>query len=127
MRKLFFLLALGVSSCANPEEKLSQAMEDNVMKLHDDLMGKTGQMMDLKPQLDRLSQGKDSIHVKKLLHALNRADQSMMDWMHQFSLDSLGKMTITEKLSYLKNQYRDIQRVQTITDSTLHAAKNYIK
>jgi hypothetical protein len=63
--------------------------------------------------------------VKKLIGALDKADQSMMDWMHQFSIDSLDKMEVDDKVIYLKNQYQQLTDLQKLTDSTLHAAKNY--
>jgi hypothetical protein len=63
--------------------------------------------------------------VKKLIGALDKADQSMMDWMHQFSIDSLDKMEVDAKVIYLKNQYQQLTDLQKLTDSTLHAAKNY--
>jgi hypothetical protein len=63
--------------------------------------------------------------VKKLIGALDKADQSMMDWMHQFSIDSLDKMEVDAKVIYLKNQYQQLTDLQKLTDSTLHAAQNY--
>jgi hypothetical protein len=49
----------------------------------------------------------------------------MMDWMHQFSIDSLDKMEVDAKVIYLKNQYQQLTDLQKLTDSTLHAAQNY--
>jgi hypothetical protein len=69
-------------------------------------MPKTEQIVSLKSQLDSLSTGADSTHVRKLISSLDKADKSMMDWMHQFSIDSLGKMDVEKKMIYLQSQYQ---------------------
>jgi len=124
MKKLLVLpfLLLG---CSQAEEKLSEELQTKVLDLHDVLMPQTEQIVSLKSKLDSLSTGADSVHVKKLIGALDKADQSMMDWMHQFSIDSLDKMDVNTKLTYLKGQYRQLTDLQKLTDSTLHAAQTY--
>jgi hypothetical protein len=124
MKKLLVLcfLALG---CSQAEEKLSEELQAKVLGLHDVLMPQTEQIITLKTKLDSLSTGKDSVHVNKLLGALNKADQSMMNWMHQFSIDSLDKMDVNTKVIYLKTQYQQLTDLQKLTDSTLHAAQTY--
>jgi hypothetical protein len=124
MKKLLVLpfLLLG---CSQAEEKLSEELQTKVLGLHDVLMPQTEQIVSLKSKLDSLSTGADSVHVKKLIGALDKADQSMMDWMHQFSIDSLDKMDVNTKLTYLKGQYRQLTDLQKLTDSTLHAAQTY--
>lgn len=124
MKKLLVLpfLLLG---CSQAEEKLSEELQTKVLGLHDVLMPQTEQIVSLKSKLNSLSTGADSVHVKKLIGALDKADQSMMDWMHQFSIDSLDKMDVNTKLTYLKGQYQQLTDLQKLTDSTLHAAQTY--
>jgi hypothetical protein len=124
MKKILILcfLALG---CSQAEEKLSEELQAKVLGLHDVLMPQTEQIVSLKSKLDSLSNGADSVHVKKLIAALDKADQSMMDWMHQFSIDSLDKMDVNTKVIYLKTQYQQLTDLQKLTDSTLHAAQTY--
>ena len=55
----FLLILLILSSCNQAEEKVSQELNDQVMQLHDQLMGKTEDVLKLKRRLDRLSTGKD--------------------------------------------------------------------
>jgi len=123
--KKYIALTLLLIGCTQAEEKLSQELKDNVLGLHDDLMGKTEQIVSLKSKLDSLSSGVDSVQVKQLLGALNKADNSMMDWMHQFSIDSLDKMEVGAKMIYLQKQYEKLTGLQKLTDSTLHAAQTY--
>jgi hypothetical protein len=119
-------LVLGLFACSQAEEKLSDELKTKVLGLHDELMPKTEEIVSLQAQLDSLSTGKDSVHVNKLKKALAKSDQAMMDWMHQFSIDSLGKMDVKAKVEYLSKQYDQLKELQLHTDSSLHAAKAYI-
>jgi hypothetical protein len=60
------------------------------------------------------------------MFALDKADQSMMDWMHHFSIDSLSKLEVGQKVSYLKSQYNALSNLKSTTDSSLHAAQTYL-
>jgi hypothetical protein len=123
--KKFIALSLLLLGCSQAEEKLSEELQAKVLGLHDVLMPKTEQLVSLKSKLDSLSKGADSTHVRKLISSLDKADKSMMDWMHQFSIDSLSKMDVNTKVIYLKNQYTQLTELQQLTDSTLHAAQKY--
>jgi len=125
-KSLYVLFALLIfNSCNQAEEKLSQELNDQVMQLHDQLMGKTEVVLKLKSKLDRLSKGQDSVNVHKIIASLDKADESMMDWMHHFSVDSLGKMDALGKISYLKKQLEALKNLEKSTDSSIHAAKIY--
>ncbi len=126
-KKIFtlFILITGFG-CSTAEEKLSTELQEKVLQLHDNLMPKTEQLVSLKSSLDSLSRGEDSVHVKQLIYALGKADQSMMDWMHQFSIDSLSKMAAGDKVSYLQAQYSALASLKSSTDSSLHAAQTYL-
>ena len=121
----FLFVVFIFSSCNQAEEKLSQELNDQVMQLHDQLMGKTEDVLKLKSRLDSLTKGKDSVNVHKIIASLNKADESMMDWMHHFSVDSLGKMDAANKISYLKKQLEALKNLEKSTDSSVYAAKNY--
>ncbi len=123
--KKWITLSLLLVGCSQAEEKLSEELQAKVLGLHDVLMPKTEQIVSLKSKLDSLSTGADSTHVRQLIRSLDKADQSMMDWMHQFSIDSLGKMDVNTKVIYLKNQYSQLTELQKLTDSTLDAAQKY--
>ncbi len=123
--KKWIALSLFLVGCSQAEEKLSEELQTKVLGLHDVLMPKTEQIVSLKSTLDSLSSGADSTHVRQLIRSLDKADQSMMDWMHQFSIDSLGKMDVSTKVIYLKNQYTQLTELQKLTDSTLDAAQKY--
>jgi hypothetical protein len=127
LKKIVTLVSLTTAfACTTAEEKLSSALQEKVMQLHDTLMPQTEQLISLKSSLDSISKGKDSVHIKQIIHALDQADDSMMEWMHQFSLDSLSKLAVGEKVTYLQSQYSALTRLKTSTDSSLYAAKTYL-
>ena len=123
--KKYIALSLILVGCTQAEEKISEELQAKVLGLHDVLMPKTEQIVSLKSKLDSLSTGVDSVQVNQLIRALDKADHSMADWMHQFSIDSLGKMDVNTKMIYLKNQYTQLTELQKLTDSTLDAAQKY--
>ncbi|MCZ2475513.1 hypothetical protein G9H61_08650 [Aquirufa ecclesiirivi] len=129
MKTIFHLIVITVvlTSCNQSEETAVKELNDSVMTLHDELMPKTEQIIQLKTSLDSLSKGPDSVHVKKLIQSLDKADSEMMQWMHQFSIDSLSTMDFKAKLTYLHEQLNKLKTVETLTDSTLHAANQYKK
>ncbi|MHA8065879.1 hypothetical protein V7S76_04255 [Aquirufa sp. ROCK2-A2] len=126
---LFILLSIilvGSNACQEAEQKAKEALNEQVMSLHDKLMPQTEEIIQLKSQLDSLSTGKDSTHVKNLITSLSKAENEMMNWMHHFSIDSLDKMEVKNQVLYLKSQFNQLKNVENITDSTLNAAKKYI-
>ncbi|NGZ44976.1 hypothetical protein EWU23_10870 [Cytophagaceae bacterium 50C-KIRBA] len=122
-----FVVIIALASCSQTEDTAVKELNDSVMTLHDELMPKTEQIIQLKTSLDSLSKGPDSVHVKKLIQSLDKADSEMMNWMHQFSIDSLSTMDFKAKLSYLHEQLNKLKTIETLTDSTLHAANQYKK
>ncbi len=116
-----------LSACENVQEKTADKLNEELMALHDQIMPKTENLVSLKSKLDSLAKGPDSLHVKKLQTALSKADESMMDWMHHYSLDSLEKMSIQDKIKYLSSQITQLHSIEQLTDSTITAAKNYVK
>ena len=123
----FLLLNITLVSCSQTEDAAVKELNDSVMNLHDELMPKTEQIIQLKTSLDSLSNGPDSVHVKKLIQSLDKADTEMMNWMHQFSVDSLSNMDFKAKLTYLQVRLKKLKSAETLTDSTLHAANQYKK
>lgn len=122
-----FLISIALVSCSQSEDAAVKELNDSVMTLHDELMPKTEQIIQLKTSLDSLSKGPDSVHVKKLIQSLDKADSEMMNWMHQFSIDSLSSLDFKAKLLYLNEQLNKLRTVENLTDSTLHAANQYKK
>src|SRR5690242_8749642 len=110
---LFFILVLIVWGCGqkshdhehehdheHPEEVgPNQTLYDEVMKVHDEVMPKMGDLYNLKKELEKkigdsptmAEEKKKEIEV--IIAKLDSADQGMRDWMHHFNPipDSLGE------------------------------------
>lgn len=125
--KVLILLSWGVLSCSSAEEKVYLKLNEEVMKMHDQLMPKTESLVELENKLTAFEKGADSTHVKKLKIALRKTDESMMDWMHGYSLDSLEKMDIPSKIIYLNQKLMGIKEIKEKTDSTIKAVEEYVK
>lgn len=127
LNRIIFCCFLGLSlaACTQANEKLSEELKEKVLGLHDELMPQTEQIIQLQTKLDSLTDGKDSVHILQIKKALAKSDQAMMDWMHQFSIDSLEKMDIQSKIDYLGSQYVQLKSLQKLTDSSVNAAKTY--
>ena len=95
----------------------NQALYDQVMDIHDEVMPKMEDIYKLKSQLqeqiantpDMVMEKKEAIE-KKILQ-LDSANNAMMDWMHQFSplADSADE---EEARAYLEDQMEKIKKVK---------------
>jgi hypothetical protein len=97
-----------------------------VMAIHDSIMPSVGKIMDLKQKLTADLKTTDSLlalqpagDLKKrkeeafALHIqLDKADQGMMNWMHQYKADTLTKMNEQAATAYIADQKTKIEAVR---------------
>jgi hypothetical protein len=103
LKTLLFISLSILASCAkigkqedhhhnggNSEENPNQALYDQVMDIHDEIMPRAEDIYQLKKELqEKLAGSPDMVADKKqelelVIAQLDSADQSMMDWMHLF-------------------------------------------
>lgn len=131
VKYLFFILALIVWGCGQhshdhehdheqeqPEEVgPNQALYDEVMKVHDEVMPKMGDLYKLKKDLEaKVAAAPTMAEEKKksieaVIAKLDSADQGMRDWMHHFNPipDSLGEEKARE---YLEDEMEKVKKVK---------------
>ena len=111
MRKLALiflpLLLWGMMSCQNEQkssvDKQYELYYDSIMVIHDRTMPLMGKIDNLREQLKKErkvalnTNAKKYLEINNLLSELNRAEDSMFDWMNGFKPDSIPAET--------KNQY----------------------
>src|SRR5690349_24023475 len=73
----------------SPINNPNQALYDQVMDIHDDVMPKSDEIYQLKKEIkDKIATPNLELNKKKQLEQivaeLDSADHSMMDWMHKF-------------------------------------------
>lgn len=134
------IISLLVSSCGQDKASVEQA-EKEVFVIHDEVMPKMGQLMDLKTGLskeiaaiDSLSKisANDSLQKRKeealaLSLALTEADQGMMDWMHNYNGDSLKALTGTEALNAMSAEKTKISAVRDKMLVSMTKAEQFLK
>lgn len=125
---LFAATTIILSSCSDSkkEEQQEKQLFNEVMAVHDELMGYESTLMENKKKLDSLAKNpalKDS--VKLLDKNLTAADDAMGDWMHKFDPDYSGKPH-DEAMKYLQQQKEEIKRVDTLTKKAVNESGRFI-
>lgn len=108
-----------------------------VMAIHDSIMPSVSKIMDLKQQItadlkttDSLLALKPTGDLKKrkedafALHIqLDKADQGMMNWMHQYKADTLTKLDEQAATAYIADQKTKIEAVKDQMVKSIHDAQ----
>jgi hypothetical protein len=117
-------------SDAGPRE----ALESRVMQVHDTTMAEMDQVFRLRQDLKKL---RDTLQtrqpdtaalrlVAQHIGLLQKADDAMMRWMHQYKAPG-EKQAHQAAMLYLQDQLQKIKQVKKQMDSTLTAAQSIIK
>ncbi|MFH6983344.1 viral A-type inclusion protein [Marinoscillum luteum] len=119
------LLALLLASCSSVNEV--EKLKAEVMEVHDEVMPEMGNLMNLKKQLKDKIAYPDSIggsaeELDRLIHNLEAADESMMEWMRNYK-DPSPEMSEEEALKYLQNKMESIREVKQKINSSKAAAE----
>jgi len=106
----------------------NQALYDQVMDIHDEVMPKSDEIYTLKKEIqDKIAAPNLAADKKKqldqLIAELDSADHSMMDWMHKFKPlpDSANQELARE---YLENEMERIKKVREQINGSLQKAKD---
>ncbi|HEV8514897.1 MAG TPA: hypothetical protein VGQ59_16545 [Cyclobacteriaceae bacterium] len=116
----------------SPINNPNQALYDQVMDIHDDVMPKSDEIYQLKKEIkDKIASAKNLEPNKKkqleqILTELDSADHSMMDWMHKFKPlpDSADQELARE---YLENEMERIKNVRELINGSLQKAKEELE
>jgi aminoglycoside phosphotransferase len=120
-----FLLLL--AACTDPKQDQIKKLSGEVIALHDEVMPKTEELMTLKAQIQE-RMGKDSKASplgRRLVAALDSADNAMSDWMADFDPDA-SKKPADEAIKYFENEKAEIEAVKKQTDETIAAARAFV-
>lgn len=131
MKKITAVLFLSfvIFSCTDTK-KQEKDLFDEVIKVHDRVMGKEELIMTNKMQLDTLIKQNKSPEVNAAaathIKALDSADTRMEDWMHNFDAENKGK-SHDEIITYLTDQKKKIDAIDSSFNVTVAAASKFIK
>ncbi|MEJ2882386.1 hypothetical protein [Pedobacter sp. GR22-6] len=139
MKKLIgiWLVAIVLVACqASVDYK---KVRDEVMSFHDEVMGDHGIIVNNQMKLDTLMNGLgelktrfpelDTIKERKqmvmLKENLNRAEEDMNDWMHQFEPDVSGKSN-EEAVAYFKKEKLRIAAIDSTYKAEIKRSSAYL-
>ena len=113
----------------SPSNNANQALYDQVMDIHNEVMPKSDEIYQLKKEIqDKISSSPNLIADKKkqleqIIAELDSADHSMLDWMHKFKPlpDSANQELARE---YLENQMERIKGVRELINGSVQKAKD---
>lgn len=111
----FCSIAFLFSSCKTEPDSI--AVKKEVLNIHDKLMMDGEKVVKNKMKLEsvlksyKVKSAEDSLKIADLINRLNKADESMMDWMHFFKDDFKGKNE-QEDLEYYKSQMVKVRQVE---------------
>lgn len=144
MRKIgtiVLLIALSLVSCNQEADKVKKA-EEEVLAIHDEVMPKMEDIINLKKeltdkmiQLDSLQQegissntlAQQRVRAFELSHQLSKADSLMMEWMYRFRGDSAKVLAPKDALDYFKKEKDKIDRVKEETNKSIQEAIDFLK
>ncbi|MDN5288525.1 MAG: hypothetical protein JWR38_4799 [Mucilaginibacter sp.] len=131
----FFILlgALLLQACnSGPDYKV---IRQQVIDVHDKIMGDGEKAMNNKTQLDTLNlkktdQTTDTLIERQQIRLLSKnlatADDQMSDWMHAFKMDFKGK-TDAETVSYFNAEKLKVERLDSLYKSAISESDAYLK
>lgn len=132
MKRLFAFLLIATSTLAcqsNADTEAVAKLEADVMAVHDEVMPKMEQIMNLQADLKKRTET-DSITratADSLGRALNEADKAMSDWMAEYKTDAVKTLPPAEARTYLEGEKRKIEAVKEKTNRSIDAAKAFLQ
>jgi hypothetical protein len=131
MKKILLaaFISLALSACSDTK-KQEKDLLDNILKVHDKVMGNDEALMKNKMQLDSLLKlpAKDTaekVNMKALDTKLVAAEEAMETWMHKFEPDVTGK-SHDVIIKYYNEQKRGIMSVDSQMNVAITESNKYL-
>jgi hypothetical protein len=130
MKKLLiFAFAVFALSACNDGKDQEKALQDEVIKIHDKVMGADNQLMDNKMKIDTLITTTTDTAKKAELTRLNAelmvAEQAMENWMQKFDPEQTNKSS-DEKVAYLTDQKKQIMTIDSLMNAAINKSTEYL-
>ncbi len=130
MKKLliaaFTVLALSACNDGKDQEK---ALQDEVIKIHDKVMGNDNRLMDNKMKIDTLITTTTDTAQKAELTRLNSelitSEEAMESWMQNFNPDQ-GNKSHEEKVAYLTDQKKQVLKIDSLMNAAIDKSTQYL-
>jgi hypothetical protein len=128
MKKFGIILgiAIALSACSDPRQKIVDALDKEVMEVHDEVMPQMGKVLDYKKQINQKLEActtqvcKDSLQAVSYL--LTKADEDMMQWMRAFE----RPVGLDSAEAYYQSQKEAVLKVKAEVEEGLTAAEKVL-
>jgi hypothetical protein len=123
---LVFGLAIALTACSDPRQKLVDALDKEVMAVHDEVMPKMSKVLAYKKEINQKIEAcqtqacKDSL--QKISYLLTRADEDMMQWMRAFE----RPVGLDSAEAYYKSQKDAVINVRAEVEEGINAAEKVL-
>ena len=130
MKKIALLVITCITLAACTDKKAQQkALLDDIIKVHDRVMGADEQLVNNKMKLDTLLKTKaltdSNGTVTALIANMNNADNAMENWMHKFDPDHTGK-SADETVTYFTDQKKQIMAIDSQITAAINRSNKYL-
>ncbi|HEY8782816.1 MAG TPA: hypothetical protein VIM16_14425 [Mucilaginibacter sp.] len=121
-------ISFALLGCTDKKAQEKAALDD-VINVHDKVMGADEQLMNNKLLLDSMVKHnstaniKDSVHM--YLNKVNMADSAMSTWMHNFDPDHTGKSD-EETMAYMQSQKKEIMAIDSQINAAIAESNKYL-
>ena len=132
MKKLsVILLASLIFTACSDNKKQEKELLNNILKVHDKVMGKDEALMKNKMTLDSLLKlpAKDTAektNMKAVELKLKAAEEAMELWMQKFDPDIINKKQHNEIVKYFNEQEKSIKSVDSLMDAAVSESTKYL-
>jgi len=120
----------GCTSQKSEEELKIESLKKEVIAVHDEAMGRMGEIMRLKKELQTKAEADTTASIQQIIQNLEAADKAMMDWMHGFKFpltsnaDETSDTTdVAVKIEYLQQEKEKMETIEQQMVKAIEAAK----
>jgi hypothetical protein len=131
MKRFFIIIITGLAltSCSDNTQQEKNLLNE-LLKVHDKVMGNDELLMKNKMKLDTLIKlkVKDTVEkqqVKVLDTKLSAAEEAMENWMHKFEPDVNGK-SHDEIMKYYSDQKKQIMTIDSQMNAAITESNKYL-
>ncbi|PIQ46979.1 MAG: hypothetical protein COW03_17675 [Cytophagales bacterium CG12_big_fil_rev_8_21_14_0_65_40_12] len=131
MKKFLPLLVLFLAfACAKKDN--GDALVNEVLNIHDEVMPKMGELMSLRKKvLDKVEGSSSPDELRDIALRLEEAQKGMMLWMNDWSKNSApfvkNETTQEEKMGYLNAEKERVTKVKDDINNSIAEAKEALK
>ncbi|GAB2982293.1 hypothetical protein GCM10027049_18570 [Mucilaginibacter puniceus] len=130
MKKLLIaaFAVLALSACNDGKEQ-EKALQDEVIEVHDKVMGNDNRLMDNKMKIDTListtTDTTQKAELTRLKAELTVSEEAMENWMQKFDPDQ-GSKSHEEKVAYLTEQKKQIITIDSLMNAAIDKSNEYL-